>query len=160
MRRSRGGRIDNPDFYRVFYCSLTPTGAVGEKLASEPRPWRSDIFDPDPEFRDGIPSIGTFDIGDKHLLNLDSHEGLADWDLRPSRVVTTGREVTHGWALQIFQEGSWDGIRWWSRWISDWPSLGIWNQTGFRVAQVERLTFDHPAVDAARTDLSAPIGEW
>jgi hypothetical protein len=64
---------------------------------------------------------------------------LVDRDLRPSNVVTRDRATTQRWALEVFEEDKWDGIRWWSFHNPEWGSFGLWNRDGLELVSVTPL---------------------
>lgn len=145
VRNTGAGRIDNPDLYRVLYVGDSPAGAAAEAFGRYPE-WTPEMFlgrDP-PGSRYGIAAMA---LARTRLIDLDDPNELALRELRPSRVVSRDRPTTHAWARTIFGEGSWGGIRWWSRYDSRWASMGIWDLRAVRVqGPVEPLHPAHPAV--------------
>jgi len=91
------GRIDNPESYRTLYASDSPAGAIAE-----------------------------LDAEKVDVLDLDDPRELVRRRLRPSAVVVRDRTVTQRWALGIFNEKRWAGVRWWSRYDSRWGAFGLW----------------------------------
>jgi hypothetical protein len=86
---------------------------------------------------------------DSPILDLDNAAALLRLGLKPSEVVSKHRKSTQAWALRIYQEGTWMGVRWWSRWESSWGIHGLWDLTSFRVHDVMRLSREHLAVAQA-----------
>lgn len=96
-------------------------------------------------------AVAHYSTGDQ-VLDLDDPKNLVARFLRPSRVITRNREVTRAWALAIFFENEWLGVRWWSYYNADWGAFGLWGRSGVSVVDVTPLSRDHPAVvDAAHT---------
>lgn len=142
------GRIDNPKRYRVLYASDVPGGAVGEAFANFDV-W-TDLHLAGPPWLPGSRrALAVYDMQGQ-ILDLDDAQALLERALRPSHVVIRDRMVTQRWALHIFEEGRWHGVRWWSRHDARWGAYGLWNLEGLRVVQVEPLTRDHPAVIEAQ----------
>jgi hypothetical protein len=92
------------------------------------------------------------------ILDLDKPQHLLDRELKPSRVVTRRRDVTQAWALSVFRERRWAGVRWWGFHNPDWGSYGIWSSGDASVVSVERLTTDHAAVVRAAQALNRSWG--
>lgn len=98
----------------------------------------------------------TFELTeDRALLNLDDPKALLERSLRPSRVVTRDRRTTQAWAGEIFEEGAWAGVSWWSYYNPDWQSCALWCEPGagvipgLKVVGVEQLHAGHEAVAEA-----------
>lgn len=155
------GRLDNPDYYDVWYLALTEAGAVGETFASHPK-WTDKIFDfkrlPGAKF-----ALHTFHLPDGcPLLDLDDAASLLERGLRPSQIVTLNRSTTQSWALKVWNEiGSrgrkWHGVRWWSRHSAEWPIVALWNGTP-KCVDSEELTLAHKSVVEAAHVLNRSIG--
>lgn len=154
--RQATGRIDNPSFYKVFYAALTPTAAVGEAFGDEAR-WSRETFESPPNLPDSVRSLVAYDVPNLRLVNLDDPNELVGRDLRPSWVVTGNRSVTQGWALNIFREENYQGIRWWSRRISEWVVVGMWDWDAPTFHEATPLSVDHEAVREAATFLDVQI---
>lgn len=141
------GRVDNPERYAVLYASDSATGAVAESFGNL-AVWSDQMF--------VVPSMGarralaTYELHDGVVLDLDDARALLHRDIRPSRVVTRDRAITQRWALGIYDEGTWQGVRWWSYVDPDRGSFGLWDRRTLRVLDVTPLERTHPAVgDAA-----------
>lgn len=153
-RPQGAGRIDNPEAYLVLYASDSPAGAVAEAFGNH-AVWtehllvgRGDI----PRSRTALAAYET----DAPILDLDDPAVLHARGLRPSRIVTGDRTCTQRWALDLFREGRWVGVRWWSYFDPDWGSHGVWDPACLAPAEVVPLTADHPALVEALRVLHRP----
>ncbi|HEV8564270.1 MAG TPA: RES domain-containing protein [Actinomycetota bacterium] len=137
------GRLDNPELYRVLYVSDSPVGAVAERFGNL-AVWSDAMFISP---RDGgRMSLATYELAEGQVLDLDDAQTLLDRDIRPSQVVTRHRATTRQWALRIFEERRWAGVRWWSYYDPDWGSLGLWEQEHLSVLDVVPLDRQHLSV--------------
>jgi len=141
------GRVDNPEHYRVLYLSDAPEGAIAEAFGNLGT-WSDAMFEV-PSLPGARRGLGTYELPDGRLLDLDDARVLLDRELRPSHVVTRDRAVTHRWALRIFGEETWSGVRWWSYYDPAWGSCGVWDQTDLKVVGVAALDRSAPPVGAA-----------
>ncbi len=141
-----GGRLDNPQLYRVLYVSDAQSGAIAERFGNLAE-W-SDAMFISPRTGARL-SLATYELSDGEVLNLDDAQALLDRGLRPSKVVTRDRVATREWARHIFEEGRWVGVRWWSYYDPDWGSFGLWNHEGLSLLDAAPLDRHHPAVEAA-----------
>ncbi len=82
---------------------------------------------------------------------LDDPQELIDHRLRPSSVITRDYTVTQAWALDIFAQGIFAGVSWWSYCDSRSTTVGLWDRTVIRSHGVEELTIAHPALAEAAT---------
>lgn len=141
----RGGRIDNPDHYRVLYAASDAAGAFAEAFGNK-SVWRAEMLRSSrlPIARRSLVEIDT----DARILDLDDARGLLARKLRPSDVATPDRAVTQRWALEAFALNTWDGVRWWSIRDARWSVYGLWSARR-RVVSVTPLTLGHPAAHAA-----------
>lgn len=143
------GRADNPEHYLVMYMSDRAEGAVGESFGNFEK-WSDDLFEGPPVLPGSWRSLAIYDLDDDPpILDLDDAAVLLKLGLRPSEIVARDRQTTQAWALRIYQEGKWAGIRWWSRWESSWGAFALWNLTGLHLHDVMRLSRDHLAVAQA-----------
>jgi hypothetical protein len=148
------GRIDNPEHYLALYASDVAAGAVAEAFGNH-AVWTPALLSGPPALTGSRRALGKYSTnGD--VLDLDDAHHLVERSLRPSRVITRRREVTQGWALAIFLEHRWTGVRWWGYHNPDWGSLGIWNRSPLELEAVEPLTPDHSAVVEAAQALNRP----
>jgi len=145
------GRIDNPEHYSVLYASDSPVGAIAEAFGNH-SVWTEELF-VIPAFPQARRSLATYEVEDIGSLDLDDARNLLDRRLRPSDVVTRDRKRTRRWALSIFAEREWDGIRWWSARDPDRGAYGLWNIGLLRVLDVTPLNLDHVAVVEASRSL-------
>jgi len=153
--RTQGqGRIDNPDHYRVLYGSEHPAGAIAERFARVPD-W-STLFEHRHSPPTTVVGFATLRLESPAVIDLDDGRALVERNLKPSEVATRDRTQTQLWALGIYQERRWTGIRWWSSIEARWGNVGLWERARVSVSSVEPLTAEHPAfVEAARILLRA-----
>jgi hypothetical protein len=103
-----------------------------------------------------VRALAELDAKKVTVLDLDDPRDLVRRQLRPSTVGIRDRTVTQRWALDIFKEKRWAGVRWWSRYDSRWGAFGLWTVADVRALKVTRLTADHPALIEASAILSRP----
>lgn len=132
------GRVDNPEHYVVFYASDLPVGAIGEAFGNHAL-WTPDLLEGPPLMPGSRRALATYETATINVLDLDDPGSLHERDLRPSRVVTKERSVTQSWALGIYTEDRWDGVRWWSYHYPEWGSFGMWRHDGLKVGEVRPL---------------------
>lgn len=142
------GRLDNPEHYRVLYASDHPAGAVAEAFGNH-AVWTAALLAGPPALPGSIRALVSYATSSSRVLDLDDARALLARRLRPSEVVTRDRAVTQPWALAAYREKRWAGIRCWSYYDPRWGSIGLWDTSGLRVASVEPLSFQHPAVTEA-----------
>jgi hypothetical protein len=121
------GRVDNPDRYLTLYASDEAPGAIAEAFGNNST-WTPDLLDGPPSLPGSRRALAVFDSDATRIVDLDDAQALLDRKLRPSRVVTRDRDTTQRWALRIFNERRWSGVRWWSYYNADWGSFGIWGR--------------------------------
>lgn len=148
------GRVDNPEHYRVLYLADDPAGAVGESLGRF-HTWGPVVLHGPPALTGSRKALATYE-GEPALLDLDEPTELVARDLPPSRVVTQDWQTTQRWGLAVWSEQRWQGVRWWSRWHADWGSVGLWDQDGLQVVDVQPLHAAHPALVEAAAILNRP----
>jgi hypothetical protein len=152
-----GGRIDNPDHYLALYLSDGPGGACAEAFDYRTE-WDVRMLRGSPSLPGSVRALATYTLDPAIIVcNLDDAARLVELGLRPSQVVTRDRAVTRAWALRIFDEHRWGGIRWWSYYDPRWGSHGIWAVDGLTVDDVEVLTLDHDAILEAAEVLNRPL---
>lgn len=152
------GRIDNPESYLALYLSDGPGGACAEAFFFKDV-WDTKMLRGLPSLPGSVQAIASLDLdSDVELCNLDDASRLLAFDLRPSQVVTRDRTVTQAWALRIFREDRWGGIRWWSYYDPRWGSHGVWATESLSLREVEPLTLDHPAITEAAEVLIRRFG--
>jgi hypothetical protein len=137
-----------------MYLSDRAEGAVGEAFGNFAE-WSEDLFEGPPVLPESRRSLGIYDLDDDApILDLDDPDALLRLRLRPSDVVARDRRTSQAWALRVYQEGKWAGIKWWSRWEPSWGSYALWEVTRLRVHDVMRLSGDHLAVAKASRHLN------
>jgi hypothetical protein len=140
------GRIDNPDRYLALYLSDAAGGACAEAFFYKAS-WDVGMLRGQPALPGSVLALATYSLdGPLPICDLDDGAQLLERGLRPSQVVTRDRTVTRAWALQIFDEARWAGIRWWSYHDPGWASYGIWAVDDLVVQDVQALTLDHAAI--------------
>lgn len=147
------GRIDNPEHYSAMYLADNPLGAIGESFGNHST-WTSDLLAGPPVLPGSVRALATFDAEAVRVLDLDDPRALLDRSLRPSRVVTRERSSTQRWALEIFNEGTWDGIRWWSFHNPEWGSFGLWEKGALRLTDVLVLADQVELVQRAALEMN------
>jgi hypothetical protein len=151
------GRIDNPDHYLNLYLSDGPGGACAEVFDYKPV-WDEAMLRGSPSVPGSVHALGRYTLDTEiAVCDLDDAARLLELELRPSQVVTRDRGITRAWALRIFHEHRWGGIRWWSYYDPRWGSHGIWALDELFVDDVTRLALDHPAIVEAAEVLNRPV---
>lgn len=150
------GRIDNPEHYGVLYASDSAAGAIAEAFTRNPyrMHWTPRMLRP--RLPDAVTAIAeiTPRASDILLCDLDEPQQLAAQALKPSNVITRERTATQTWALHIFEQRRFAGIRWWSCHESRWGAVGWWNVQSLRKSTVtiQPLSLgDESLQEAART---------
>ena len=139
------GRADSPGAYTVLYLSDAPAGAAAEAFGAIPL-WTETMFEK-PSLQNGRRALATYDLRDEApVLDLDDAKALQRLGLRPSDVVTRDRTVTQRWALAVYLERRWAGVRWWSYHDPDWHSYALWDRRQLSPIGVERLSIAHPVI--------------
>jgi hypothetical protein len=149
------GRVDNPGSYRTLYASDSPVGAVAEAFGNH-AVWTAQLLRGRPDIPGSVRAIAELDAQPAEVVDLDDAHELVRRGLRPSAVVTRDREITQRWALSIFEEKRFAGVRWWSYYDPRWGSYGIWESQAIRNLEVTPLTPDHPALHEAARILARP----
>lgn len=157
-RPQGGGRLDNPGVYDVWYFSTIPEAGIAEVFERNPI-WRDGMFDY-PTVTGSRRALGAYRVDDGiGTLDLDDARALLDRGLRPTQVVTRNRPTTQAWALNIWNEGRWAGVRWWSFHRPHWPIVALWTAPGAdcpaEVVEVETLHIGHRSV----VDAAASLGK-
>jgi hypothetical protein len=150
------GRIDNPEHYVVLYVSDDPAGAIGEAFGNHSR-WTPELLLGPPVLPKSVRALATYELArPEAILDLDDAASLLDRALKPSRVVTSNRSVTQRWALAIYDEGRWAGIRWWSHWHAEWGAFGLWDLSELEVVRTVPLADAPEEVITAGEMLNRP----
>ncbi len=149
------GRWDNPTHYTLLYLSASAEAAVGETFGNLAR-WSPAMLT-SPQLPGSVKSLGTFELDEEAhpVLDLDDARELAQRSLRPTHVVIRNRPRTQQIAADIFSEGRWAGVGWWSYHRPQWTVVALWDASGLTLRRVENLR-GHPALDAAARTLSKP----
>ena len=152
------GRADNPAYYRVIYLSSAAPGAVAETFGNLAI-WTPRMF-VRPDLPGSVRALATYDLSDdESVYDLDDPAALSALGMRPSQVVTRDRSVTQGWALRVFRQKRWSGLRWWSYYDPRWYTYAVWKFGALRLVsgQLRALTIDDPAVVEAAEVLHRPL---
>jgi hypothetical protein len=153
-----GNRVDNAGIYDVLYCGNRAEGAIAEAFGWK-TVWDEGMLRGPRELFGSRQAFVTYSVSDEFsICDLDDAERLLRMHLRPSRVVTRDRAVTQRWALDIYQTKEFVGVSWWSYYNPDWASIGLWDTSLLVIANLDVLTWDHPALRAAADALNRPIG--
>jgi hypothetical protein len=147
-----GGRIDNGSAYSVLYLSDAAEGAIAEAFGRFPE-WTSAILQGSPSLPGSAHVLARYRLAEHATVcNLDDPRRLLALGLRPSDVVSRDYIRTRAWALRIYEQGKWAGVRWWSYYDSVWSSFGLWDIAHLTLDEVNPLSMDHPALlEASRT---------
>jgi hypothetical protein len=144
------GRWDNPSLYLARYLAISPEAAVGEAFGHLAT-WSPKMLD-SPSVQGAERYLGTyrFDETTSPLLDLDDADVLRRRHLRPTYVVARNRPRTQQIAADIFNEGRWAGIQWWSYQRPQWTLAALWATLAVSCESVDAIP-KHPALsDAAR----------
>jgi len=147
------GRVDNPHLYRVLYASDSPVGAIAERFGNLAI-WNDAMLRPPRALPRSKLSLIEYEAERLQTVDLDEPRELLRLELRPSQVISRERALTQRWAERIYQEGRWDGVRWWSYYGSQWGSLGLWRSAELEIVSLAPLTRTHRAL----ADAAAAIG--
>ena len=147
-----GSRLDNPDLYSVFYASDAEAGALAEAFGRFPE-WTPSILDGSPSLPGSSRGIAHYRLDDTSVIcDLDDPAQLIALGLRPSDVVNRDYSRTREWARQIYRQGKWKGVRWWSYYDPRWSTFGLWDINALLLIDVRPLRLEDAAIaEAART---------
>jgi hypothetical protein len=155
--RQGAGRLDNPEHYLVRYFADHPSGAVAESFG-DLATWSPSMLRGSPSLPGSVRAIATYELAlGTALCDLDDPTELVARALRPSHVVSRDHASTQAWALRIWIDARYDGVRWWSYRDPRWGSIGIWSTASLTVTDVQPLTITHPAVTAAAVVMNRPL---
>lgn len=155
--KSGAGRADSAGRYHALYLSSAPAGAVAETFGTL-KLWTPRMF-PRPDLPGSVRALATYDLPDMSpAFDLDDPDALKALGIRPSQVVTRDRAVTQSWALAVFQQRRWSGVRWWSYYDARWYSYAIWDVGALSIVPdtVRALTMTDTAVIEASDILRRP----
>lgn len=157
-RSTGANRVDNPGRYQTLYVGDSPAGAVAEAFGWAPR-WDAGLFRGSPSLPGSGRALVAYELAETtDVCNLDDAGRLVDLGVKPSYVVTRDRSITQAWALRVFEQEAFAGVRWWSYYDPEWGSYGLWDCSRLAVKDVQLLTIAHPAVRAAAEVLVRPLG--
>lgn len=149
------GRWDNPGRYLAWYMASEPSGAVGEVFAHLGT-WREEMF-PFPQIPGSRRALGVYQLPDDlSYVDLDDAQTLVDRAMRPTQVIERNRPFTQGKALAMYDEGRWNGLRWWSFHRPQWRVWCLWDVDPACV-DVEALDVAHVAVRDAASALGRSV---
>jgi RES domain len=154
-----GGRIDNPQAYRVLYVGDSPAGVCAEVFyrGAHRLKWTGDML-PLRRYAHLVRSLAWYDVAENAAIaDLDDPHRLIEFNLRPSNVITRDYSQSQAWALRIFERGEFGGIAWWSFNDARWKSAGLWNLDLIVASGIEALTIDHPAFAEAAAILDIKL---
>lgn len=150
-------RIGNPGLYDVLYLGDSAAAAMAEAFGWSPT-WSAGLFRGTPALPGSTRALVEYDVPDSSdICDLDDARRLVTLGLKPSQVVTRERSVTQAWAVAIYRQGRFAGVRWWSYYDPRWGSFGLWRTEGIRVRRVTQLDdIEQPDFVAAAEVLSRP----
>src|SRR5262249_28115996 len=132
--------------YSVLYLSNAPAGAIADAFGRFPE-WTSVILGESPSMPGSARAIACYRFAeDVPVCDLDDPSQLVALRLRPSEVVTRDYNRSRAWALRIYEQRKWAGVRWWSYYDSRWASFGLWDIRRLSVEEVMLLRLDDPAL--------------
>lgn len=142
-------RWDNPRHYHAWYFTQESASAVGE-VFQRVQVWQDQVFDV-PELPGARRALAVYHLPDDlPYVDLDDAATLVRLGMRPSQVVERNRAYTQAKALELYEEGRWNGLRWWSVLHPPWRVWCLWDVEP-RCEDVQELDLAHPAVrDAAK----------
>jgi hypothetical protein len=151
------GRFDNPHLYGALYVAMTPAGAIGERLQNVPT-WTAQMLrsDAPPGAELRLATLG-YEEDTHPLFDLDDAKELDARGLRPSDVVKRTLPLTQGLAADIFAEGVWAGLTWWSMHRASWTLAMLWDHRGIDVQRIEPIP-GHPGLRDAAGHLARVVG--
>lgn len=136
-----------------MYLAASPEGAIGEAFGSF-TVWTPAMLS-FPALPGSRRSLGVYRMDEAALplLDLDDANALVARSLRPTHVVVRNRPRTQQIAADIYAEGRWAGIQWWSFQRPQWVVIAVWHTDDLELQHVEDLV-EHPAFDDAATTLA------
>ena len=143
-------------FYSVFYAGDSEAGALAEAFGRFPR-WTPAMLQGIPSVPGSFRAIARYEIPETtSICDLDDPTQLVALDLRPSDVVSRDYNRTRNWARRIYQQGRWNGVRWWSYYDPRWSSIGLWETAGLTLADVRALRLDDATLAEAALIICRP----
>ena len=106
-----------------------------------------------PALPGSVRSLGTYEFTEETypLLDLDDAAVLLQRRIRPTQVVIRNRPRTQQIAADIFSEGLWSGIQWWSYHRPQWTASALWELSGLTVVRVDDISTHPGLAEAAKT---------
>jgi hypothetical protein len=144
------GRWDNPDLYAAFYCAAEAEAAVGESFAHIATWSAAMLTFPLIPGAERALGIYHFDEESHPLLDLDDPRALLDRGLRPTDVVIRNRPATQRVAREVYEEGDWAGISWWSLHRPQWTLFALFGESDVEEREVVDLRHHPATLEAAR----------
>jgi hypothetical protein len=146
-------RCSNPELYRETYVASHPAGAIAEAFGDWAvwGPWLL-------EHPRHVKCLVHYEFAGT-ICDLDTADELVRLGIRPSHVVTKERPISRAWARNVYEEGRFDGVSWWSYRDPRWASVALWNITPLGVRVVIPLTAAQAQIDEARAVLRRPWGD-
>lgn len=155
------GRHDLPSRDGVLYSSKNPVSAIAEWIQMfRTRPLRPAHFGPAHGL---VRALACLELSDAvSLLDLDDPRVLVQQAIKPSELMTRGRQITQKWAARLYDQGH-PGFLWPSSLESRWINATLF-ETRIRnhlrlVGESQSLTTAMPEVRQAATALGMEIGE-
>ncbi|CCI53234.1 MAG: RES family NAD+ phosphorylase [Tetrasphaera jenkinsii] len=161
LHRPQGrNRLDNQGVYDTWYFGLSPAAAIGEVFGDFVE-WSAEMFLL-PALPGSVKALGIYEVDDDiGVLDLDDARNLLARGLRPTQVIGRNRPVTQEWALSIYREQKWAGVRWWSYQRPHWTIYCLWVPVGddcpATFLRIDDLDTSHPSVVDAANSLGRPI---
>lgn len=143
------GHWDNPDLYTLRYFSTTPEGAIAETFGHLAT-WSSGMLLV-PSSDDAVRALSTYEISDStRLADLADPERLTALGiLRVTEVTERNKRRTQRQAARIYDQGTWDGIAWWSYHHPAITLVATWLEKGIRCTQTRPLSIEAPEITRA-----------
>ncbi|MGP5365554.1 RES family NAD+ phosphorylase [Brachybacterium tyrofermentans] len=143
------GRWDNPDLYTMRYFSTTPDGAIAETFGHLSA-WSSEMLLV-PSNDEAVRALSCYEIPDSaRLADLADPETLRALGVRRvTEVIERHKRRTQRLAATIFDEGSFDGISWWSSYHPTITLVATWGSDGITCSRTDPLSIDAPELQGA-----------
>jgi len=143
------GRWDNPGLYSAFYLAKSPEAAIGEAFGNL-LTWTPAMF-ASPVLKGAERSLCAYDFDEAKspLIDFDDPGVLCEREIRPTHVVICNRPRTQKLAAEIYGEGKWSGICWWSHHLPEWGLVVLFGAARLTVVGVEQVAGQAAFGDAA-----------
>ncbi len=141
------GRWDNPGLYLVRYVAESPSAAIGEAFAHLRR-WTTKMLTV-PTLPGATKRLAVYEIDETRYRACDLDDAQTLWKkaLRPTQVIMRNRPMTQRIASDIYHEGKWAGIRWWSYHRPQWTLYAYWDDI-LSLRDIQNIP-QHPATSEA-----------